>query len=239
MPRRVTGSNAFRGAPCQLCAGTANGFHTCLSHPLGRSRPTQPAGGGGTPARSEAGAGRGVSGITHPTSPGGSLRAEHSSSPLRVAGFPPAAAGAEGRRRPAAPRPSASRPSASRPCGGAPLSAPRRRRSGGGPRPLSAGSAAAAWRDRGEARGQRVPRLCGRGRPAFRQSGAGRSLRLSARRGRGGSCHVLCAERRGKPARASVPRVAERGSCRRPARTLPLSRRCPSLPRPSGERNSE
>lgn len=76
--------------------------------------------------------------------------------------------------------------------------------------------------------GQR-PRACGRGRPAFRQSGAGRSLRRGAARpgkegGReGGSCHVLCGER--SAARASAPRAAERGSCRRPPRAARLSLR--------------
>lgn len=65
---------------------------------------------------------------------------------------------------------------------------------------------------------QRAPRILpqrGREEPPARRCAA-RPRKEGG--GGGGSCHVLCGERS-----ASAPRAAERGSCRRPPRALPLS----------------
>lgn len=183
MPRRVTGSTAFRGAPCQLCAGTPNGFHTCLSHPLGRSRPTQPAGRHPRGPRRERGGGVGYNSphFTRGFPSGGALLkpAARRRLPARRGGrwgaaaagqasslsFPPLSFPPLRLSSPQRPAPPQER--------GRPASPQRRRRSRGLAGP-------------GRGSGAAGPSACGRGRPAFRQSGAGRSLRLSARLGAAG-----------------------------------------------------
>lgn len=94
-------------------------------------------------------------------------------------------------------------------------SAPRGSRPGRGP------SAAAAA----------GPSAGGRGRPASRQSGAGRSLRRGAAGEEEGGKELPRPLRRA--VREASPRLSPTcggaGSCRRPARALPLCQRCPSL----------